>query len=185
MIDIRPLDLFDAGTFRPIAGGYTTAEIYRVAWSESDGQTVFSLTLEPLARPERFNFPYTADDIARYTAFVPNDYCWGAYDGETLVAVALGEAQDWNRTVAVWEFHVAPAYQRQGIGRRLMAEVAARARAAGRRSLVLETQNTNVPAIRFYRRAGYRLEGVDISYYTNEDMQPGRTVALFMKLRLE
>ena len=63
--------------------------------------------------------------------------------------------------------------------------VAERARAAGQRALVLETQNTNVPAIRFYRRVGCTIEGVDISYYTNEDTQPGNTVAVFMKLRLE
>ena len=185
MIDIRPLEHFDADSFRPIAAGYATAEIYRVAWSESDGQTIFSLALEPLAEPERFDFPYSDDDVERYTALVPNDFCWGAYDGDTLVGVALGELHEWNRVVWVWEFHVAPAYQREGIGRRLMAEVAARARAAGARALVAETQNTNVSAIRFYRGVGFRLEGVDISYYTNEDMQPGRTVALFMKLRLE
>jgi ribosomal protein S18 acetylase RimI-like enzyme len=65
-----------------------------------------------------------------------------------------------------------------------MTEVAARARAAGLRAVVAETQNTNVRAIRFYRRVGFTLEGIDISYYTNEDMQPDRTVALFMKLRL-
>lgn len=184
MIDIRPWTHFDPARFQAIAGGYTTTEIYRVAWSESDAQTLFSLTLEPLAEPIRFDFPYTDDDIARYAAFVPGDYCLGAYDGEALVGVALGERQEWNNTVWVWEFHVAPEYQRRGIGRRLMAEVATRARAAGSRALVLETQNTNVKAIRFYRRVGYTLEGIDVSHYTNEDMQPGRTVALFMKLRL-
>lgn len=185
MIDIRPLDRFNEDRFRPVAGGYTTSEIYRVAWSESDGQTVFNLTLEPLASPEQFTFPFAAEDLERYTALVPNDLCWGAYDGDNLVGVALGETHAWNSIAWVWEFHVAPAYHRQGIGRRLMAEVAARARAAGLRALVAETQNTNVPAIRFYRSVGYRLEGIDISYYTNDDMLPGRTVALFMKLRLE
>jgi ribosomal protein S18 acetylase RimI-like enzyme len=101
------------------------------------------------------------------------------------VGIAISESSDWNLTVRVWEFHVAQSYQRQGIGRRLMAAVAERARASGRRALVLETQNTNVPAIRFYRRVGFSLEGIDISYYTNEDMLPDRNVALFMKLRLK
>lgn len=185
MVDIRPLSHFDPAAFAAIAGGYTTTEIYRVAWAESDTMTTFSLTLEPLPRPEQFRFPLPAEDVERYMALASNEFCFGAYDGEALVGVALAEPREWNRTLWVWEFHVAEAYHRRGIGRRLMAAVADRARAAGRRALVLETQNTNVPAIRFYRRVGYTLEGIDVSYYTNEDMLPGRTVAVFMKLRLE
>jgi ribosomal protein S18 acetylase RimI-like enzyme len=185
MITIRPLTHFDPAAFAAIAGGYTTTEVYHVAWAEGDGLTTFSLTLEPLPRPEQFNFPLSPDDVERYTALVPNDYSFGAYDGDALVGVALIEPREWNRTLAVWEFHVVAAYQRRGIGRRLMAAVAERARAGGWRALVAETQNTNVPAIRFYRQAGYTLEGIDVSYYTNEDLLPGRTVAVFMKLRLE
>jgi ribosomal protein S18 acetylase RimI-like enzyme len=55
----------------------------------------------------------------------------------------------------------------------------------GLRAIICETQNTNVPAIRFYRAVGFGVEGVDISYYTNEDMLPGHTVAVFMKRRLK
>jgi ribosomal protein S18 acetylase RimI-like enzyme len=185
MTDVRPLTHFDRTAFAAVAGGYTTTEIYRVAWSESDALTTFNLTLEPLPQPEQFRFPLREEDVGRYTALAPNDYCFGAYEDEVLVGVALAEPQEWNRTLWVWEFHVAEAHHRQGIGRRLMAAVVERARASGWRALVLETQNTNVPAIRFYRNVGYTLEGIDVSYYTNEDMLPGRTVAVFMKLRLE
>jgi ribosomal protein S18 acetylase RimI-like enzyme len=185
MIDIHPLTHFDPAAFAAVAGGYTTTEIYRVAWSESDALTTFSLTLEPLPRPKPFRFPLLAEDVERYTALTSNEYCFGAYDGEALVGVALAEPREWNGTVWVWEFHVAETYHRRGIGRRLMAAVAERARASGRRALVAETQNTNVSAIRFYRSVGYTLEGIDVSYYTNEDMLPGGTVAVFMKLRLE
>ena len=62
--------------------------------------------------------------------------------------------------------------------------VAGRAAAAGLRAVVCETQNTNVGAIRFYRRLGFTLDGVDVSHYTNHDMEPGGTVAVFMKRRL-
>lgn len=185
MVDIRPLTHFDAAAFAAIAPGYTTSEVYRVTWSESDASTTFELNLEALSKPEPFRFPLIKEDVERYAALLPNDYSFGAYDGHTLVGIAMSEPSDWNRTVRVWEFHVAQPYQRQGIGRRLMAAIAERARATSQRALVLETQNTNVPAIRFYRRVGFSLEGIDISFYTNEDMLPERNVALFMKLRLE
>ena len=40
---------------------------------------------------------------------------------------------------------------------------------AGCRVIVCETQNTNAPAIDFYRRVGFEIGAVDLSYYTNKD----------------
>lgn len=185
MIEIRPLSQFDPAALVALARGYTTAEMYRATWSESDGQIIFALTLEALPTPQPFRFPFAEEDLDRYATLVPNEYSYGAYEDEALVGIVLGEGMAWNRTVWVWELHVAEPQQRRGIGRRLLAAVAERAKAAGQRALVLETQNTNVSAIRFYRRVGCTIEGIDISYYTNEDTQPGNTVAVFMKLRLE
>ena len=65
------------------------------------------------------------------------------------------------------EFHVAETHRRQGIGRQMMEELVERGRASGLRIVVCETQNTNVPAIHFYRRVGFNIEGIDLSYYSN------------------
>jgi ribosomal protein S18 acetylase RimI-like enzyme len=53
-------------------------------------------------------------------------------------------------------------------------------RAAGLRTLLCETQSTNVPAIRFYRKMGFELEGLDLSHYRNTDYPDGE-MAVFMK----
>lgn len=185
MIEIKPLTHFDPERFQTIASGYRTDETYQVSWAESDKTITFSLNLEPTPAPREFRFPYSSEELEKYQSIVPSAYCWGAYDGDLVVGIALAEPQAWNRTLWVWEFHIAGTHQRRGVGRRLMAALAECAHAGGLRALVCETQNTNVPAIRFYRAVGYALEGVDVSYYTNEDRLPGRTVAVFMKLRLE
>lgn len=185
MIDVRPLDKFDTDRFLAIASGYTTSEIYRISRSESTERIVFEMVLETLPQASEFRFPYSDEDLERYQKATPGSYCLGAFDGDTLVGISLAEPQEWNNTLWVWEFHVAKGYQGQGIGRLMMAELEARARGAGIRAIICETQNTNVPAINFYRAVGFQVEGVDISYYTNEDMLPGRTVAVFMKLRSE
>jgi ribosomal protein S18 acetylase RimI-like enzyme len=57
------------------------------------------------------------------------------------------------------------------------------ARTADVRIIVCETQSANVPAIRFYRRMGFELDGVDMSYYSNTDVERGE-VAVFMKRKL-
>ena len=61
-----------------------------------------------------------------------------------------------------------------------VAEAASR---AGFRIIVCETQNTNPTAIKVYRKLGFRVEGVDISFYSNHDYPEGE-IAIFMKRRL-
>ena len=51
------------------------------------------------------------------------------------------------------------------------------------RRLVLETQTTNAPAIRFYRALGFTLDSVDISLYGDDDLARGE-VAVFMKKKV-
>lgn len=185
MFDIRPMNDFNRTRFREIASGYSTTEIYRVNHVETGSHMLFELRLESLSEPWEFRFPFSDEELQRYRAIVPGPYCLGAFDGSVQVGIALAEAQAWNQTLWVWEFHVHENYRGRGAGRILMAELAQMAKDEALRAIVCETQNTNVPAIRFYRAVGFRLEGVDISYYTNEDMEPGRTVAVFMKYRLK
>jgi len=64
-----------------------------------------------------------------------------------------------------------------------MEALAEKARKAGLRTIVCETQTTNAPAIRFYRKLGFNIEGIDLSCYSNEDFPDGE-IAIFMKRRL-
>ena len=184
MIAIRPLPRFDAERFQAIASGYTTNAIYQVKWVDSPEQANFALAREQLPAPQEFRYPFSDEDFAHYRAIVPGEYCMAAFDGDEVIGVAIAEAQGWNNVLWVWDFHVAQAYRGQGIGRYLMDALVEKATSAGLRAIICETQNTNTPAIDFYRAVGFALEGVDISYYTNEDMLPGHTVAVFMKRRL-
>ena len=58
---------------------------------------------------------------------------------------------------ALWDIRVAPEARGQGIGRALFHAVEAWGRARGCRELIIETQNINVPACRFYQRLGCEL----------------------------
>ena len=91
---------------------------------------------------------------------------------------------DWNRSLQVGEFHIDPAYRGQGYGCRLMEALAELALQAGCRVMVCEAQNTNVPAIRFYRKLGFEVGAVDLSLYTNADVTDFE-VAILMKRYLQ
>jgi ribosomal protein S18 acetylase RimI-like enzyme len=185
MIIIQPLTTLDDDHLALI-GGYATDSVYVAEKSEQEEQTSITLRLIRLASPQQKRFdPPTEELMATYREAATRGFSFAAYNGKQIVGIVLAEAQQWNRSLWVWEFHVAPSHQGKGIGRQLMERLVESAKAAGLRIIVCETQSTNVPAIRFYRRMGFTVEGIDLSYYSNEDMKPGREVAVFMKRRLE
>jgi ribosomal protein S18 acetylase RimI-like enzyme len=90
---------------------------------------------------------------------LPTAFVLLAFAGERAVGAAVctwGFSTFTGRpSVNVHDLAVAPAFQRRGIGTRLLAEVERRARAHGAARLTLEVRETNEAAIRLYRRAGF------------------------------
>lgn len=184
-IAIRPLKLSDLLAVTRLINGYTSAEKYVVEKKESPEQTTITLRLETLPEPYMKEFTTDAETMAIYRDLLRGKYCFGAYMADRLTAVALAEYHVWNRTFWLWEFHVSAAYQGQGIGRVLLEHMCAQAYEAGARLILAETQNTNVPAIRFYRALGFAIEGIDVSYYDPENAIVGDEIAIFMKRHIE
>jgi ribosomal protein S18 acetylase RimI-like enzyme len=184
MIEIRVLTHMTEADLQRVATGYIAGSKYVVSYADGEDTVSFNLVLTELATPYASG-PYTFDQdtLDYYARTVQTGWSFGAYDNGTCIGVVIAELQVWNKIVMVREFHVAEAYRRQGIGRQLMDRVLARARQAGMRSVVCETQTTNTGAISAYRRLGFRMEAVDISLYSNEDY-PDKEVAVFMKHRL-
>lgn len=176
MIDIRPLTSFDAGRFDAIASGYTSPARYIVHRHETSGSITFHIELEKLPQPFVKHWEYDSEHDHYAALIAEQGLSLGAYDGDRLVGVAIAERHNWNRSLSLWEFHIDPQYRGQGNGARLMEAVVAKAAEARLRIIVAETQNTNVPAINFYRRMGFTLDGLDVSYYDDVD-----EVAFFMK----
>lgn len=128
-------------------------------------------------------FHYDDEILQQYNTILNAGYSFGAYDGNLLVGLIIAEEYRWNRVLYVHEFHVVKTHRSQGIGKRLMECVAEKASRADFRTIVCETQNTNPTAINVYRKLGFRVEGVDISFYSNDDYPEGE-MAVFMKRRL-
>jgi ribosomal protein S18 acetylase RimI-like enzyme len=184
MAEIRLLAHIDEADLHRVATGYIADSKYVVSYADVEATVSFNLVLTQLATPY-MGAPSTFDQetLDYYARTVQTGWSFGAYDDGTCIGVIIAELQTWNKIVMVREFHVAEAYRRQGIGRQLMDRVLARARQAGMRSVVCETQNTNTGAISAYRRLGFRMEAIDISLYSNEDY-PDKEVAVFLKHRL-
>lgn len=182
-LTIHPLHSISRPDLDRIVTGYTSPARYRVRKVEDELQVSINLELETLAEP--YHKLFTTDDVTYrlYEDCLSGGLSRGAYLGDRLVGVGIAEARQWNRSLWVWEFDIEEGQRGQGYGRRLMESLVDAAVQAGLRCLVCETQNTNVPAIRFYRRLGFEIDGVDLSYYTNTDAESFE-VALFMKRKL-
>lgn len=182
--EIRPLETLSAGDLARIATGYSATEKYLAVKKETDEQTMISLVRVILSQPFIKRFIWDAATLADYGRVAGQGVSFGVYAGDELVGIALAEVHRWNGTLWVHELHVAEAYRGQGLGRRLIERLVGAARERELRALVCETQSTNVPAIGFYHRVGLRIDGIDLSYYTNHDASDGGEVAVFMKLKL-
>lgn len=108
----------------------------------------------PTAWPARF-------DLSRWAMLTA--HVGGAHVGGAVVAFdtpgvdMLGGARD---RAVLWDLRVAPAWRGRGVGRRLFEAAVAWARARACRALIVETQNVNVAACRFYARMGCTLHAV-------------------------
>ena len=81
--------------------------------------------------------------------------------GDTSLEMLEGRSD----LAVLWDIRVAPDYRGRGLGRALLHEVEAWARARRCAEVVVETQNINVPACRFYAALGFELRTVRAEEY--------------------
>ena len=121
--------------------------------------------------------PYVKD----YDALGPGPSTWeGAFDVRKWLFVAATIGERWVGAAAVapptsaaellgtdrsctvlWDLRVAPEFRGKGIGYALFQRAVLWSRASAADWMVVETQTTNVPACRFYRRVGCELGALD------------------------
>lgn len=160
--------------------GYESSERYLARRTETDRKIVISLGLAKLQAPYIKRWGCDPSDVERRRGIVDQGLSYGAFAGNRMVGVLIMERRTWNNTLHIEDLEVMPDWRGRGVGRMLMAKADEVARELGVRAISLETQSTNVPAIRFYRKCGYEVECVDLSLYTNHDAEDGE-VALIMK----
>jgi len=105
-------------------------------------------------------------DLSNWTLFVArlaNRIVGGATVAFDTPDLTLLEGR---RDLAVlWDIRVSPDARRQGVGCALFQRVERWTRAHGCRELKIETQNTNLPACRFYARRGCQLRAIHRGAY--------------------
>lgn len=93
-------------------------------------------------------------DQAIFLAFVKNELA-----GKVVVR------RNWNAFASIEDIHVDRSYRRLGVGRRLVEKAKQWVMDQDLAGIMLETQNTNVRACKFYESLGFVIGGFDFCVY--------------------
>jgi streptothricin acetyltransferase len=109
-----------------------------------------------------------SDDEADYSEYIgsPDKVVFMAYIGNQC-AGQIRLRRNWNKYCYIEDIAVGREYRGRGIGRRLINASVEWAKKGGMPGLMLETQDINLAACRFYHRCGFVLGAVDTRLYGN------------------
>lgn len=155
-IDLKYVSLLWAGPEQAPIIAALHAELFKPAWSE---ESIFALLDHPAS-----------------TAFA------AMVGGAPKVCVGFVMAQLAADEAEILTIGVAPAWQRKGVGRKLVEGVARAAQRAEAKKLFLEVAADNDAAMELYRRAGFLGTGLRRGYYERSGAPPVDAVTLALRL---
>ncbi|MBC7473762.1 MAG: GNAT family N-acetyltransferase [Candidatus Sericytochromatia bacterium] len=179
IIEFSDLEQKQVGNF-----GYKSDYKYQVNKKESLELIEFSLKLVKLEKPYKKDNLINTEESKQYKNILPLGYSVAAYDKDDIVGIVIAKPLTWNNTLSIIQIQVNETYRNENIGYKLIDEVITLATKNNFRAVVAETQNTNFPAISFYRKCGFEIDGIDLSLYKDNNSTAVNEIAIFMKIKI-
>jgi len=132
-----------------------------------------------------FDKPYIKSypiDDERYEDYIdnPNQIIFFYYEnGECFGQIII--RKNWNMYAYIQDIAVAKNTRGKGIGTKLIHRVIEWAKNKDLCGLMLETQDNNLTACRFYKKNGFVIGGVDTMLYANFDNSQEKAVFWYLK----
>lgn len=145
----------------------------RLVLHVEDGEIAYSTVPVP-----RYRKRYPPEDVdpAAFLVDLRKTIFLAYVEGQIAGQIILRES--WNRFACVQDIAVDAGFRRMGVGMALMDRAVEWSRQQGLPGLMLETQDNNVGACRFYERCGLQIGGFDRFLYQGLDPGSGE-VALY------
>jgi streptothricin acetyltransferase len=138
-------------------------------------------TEEALEKPYQKRYPEEPLDYFDYVES-PDKIMYLAYIGSKCVG-RIRLRHNWNKYCYIEDLMVCSKHRKHGIGTKLIDIAVEWAKKGGMLGLMLETQDNNLVACRFYHKCGFKLGAVDIYLYAN--FQVANEKALFWYKRFD
>ena len=190
-VEVRAVEMSDAPALHALDYSFETDRIYTLHvqsnFEQGDGQapltaqSAFAFELRemlvdlPMYKDYR-SYQHTLEAVEARIAGTQGGYVALA-DGQ-VAGVILLNIEAWRAVVRIEDIIVGRLFRRYGIGTLLLNCAADWARNHGCRAILLETQNINYPAIRFYLRNGLQVWGISQHFYPSGPEE--HEVAIFM-----
>ncbi|MFC3158924.1 Acetyltransferase (GNAT) family protein [Chryseobacterium arachidis] len=145
--------------------GYETDTIFTVSTIEVGSS--FEFSLREKKQTYKKIWETTDSDINDFNEVVAQGHSFGAFHENELVGWIICDFRKWNNSLFIENILVNEKYRGQNIGRLLLKSINREARDLQCRLVELETQNTNYPAITFYRKAGFNITGINTKLYSD------------------
>jgi len=105
------------------------------------------------------------------------------HDGQ-LVGLALAQPDVERQTLRVIDVRIDYDLRREGLGSAMLFQIIAHARQMELRAVSARTLTNNLPAAKFFQKAGFELAGVNTHFFSNHDVVK-EAVALFWYAALD
>jgi GNAT superfamily N-acetyltransferase len=193
-IEVRAVHINDAPALYELDYNFETDRIYTLRVQDhllrENADTIpdqvafaFELVETPVDPPIYKNFreyENTLSDVETKLQNVEGGYV-ALVDGAIAGGILLN-VEEWRSVVRIQDLIVDRQSRRYGVGSLLLSCAADWARKWNCWAIVLETQNTNYPAIQFYLRNGLEIWSINQHFYPPGPQ--GHEIALFMGKRL-
>ncbi|MDW8067524.1 MAG: GNAT family N-acetyltransferase [Anaerolineae bacterium] len=149
------------------------------AWrmEEREHQGAITLIFQPVRLPRAVTVPYPRQGKELVAGWEECDLFLVAEDSG-IIGYVTARSLPGHGLAWVYDLVVEPSRRRQGIGRALMAEVAAWARTKALEELVVAVPTRNYPAVCFCRALGLAFRGYHDHHWRTQD------IALFFGIHL-
>ena len=157
------------GTLLPIE--YTSKEYYDVNMQRTDDGFQISIQKKKFTKPFIHRLEDCEYQDKLYEDWWEDAEAFGIIEDNKLLAAIEICPESWTNRLIITELFVDEKLRGQGYGKKLLNIAKKITVEKNYRTLILETQSSNINAVDFYLHAGFTLIGFDCCCYTNTDLE--------------
>ncbi|MFT9495358.1 GNAT family N-acetyltransferase [Anaerosolibacter sp.] len=163
--------------------GFKTDKIYAVEKRECEDELIISVKIKDLEETYQKKWSRSSSSEKFFQEVIKQNLSFGAYIYEELAGVLIASEIKWNNSLWIENIIISERYRGNGIGKALLDNLMKLAAERKIRIIGLETQGSNYPAIQFYKKHGFEIDGIDFSLYPRKD-ESNPDVAIIMKRKV-
>ncbi|KEK22878.1 GNAT family N-acetyltransferase [Bacillus gaemokensis] len=184
---IRKMEVADLNKLPEVDDSFSIDSMLVLSLAKADKRIEYTVKEIPSYEKSYSEDIYNEDqeedlDYSRYIDN-PNQIIFLAFVNDRMVGQIILK-RNWNSYAYVEDIKVDKQFRQLGVGRKLIERAKNWAQAGEMPGIMLETQNNNVSACRFYESCGFIIGGFDFLVYKGINEQSDE-VAIYWYLRFE